>query len=319
MDLTAVDYLEVSRAARTARASRSSTISTRSATTTGCGSRCGSTRTTRGADRGRPVADRQLARARGVGHVRHPLRRPPRSPPAAHVRGVRRPPAAQGLPHQPAPAADRPQGSSSPWPRRPRGRSCWARAAAPAAARICRSAWARPIRPCTASSGSTPSSTARYIRKADVEIGYLHRAFEKDCEVGGYNNAIPYTDRLNYVSPLINNFAYASAVEKLLGIEVTERCKYIRTVDVGDLARLRPPDVRGRLGHGAGRLHGLPLHDQGARVPVGAGRGRDRRPADDLLRPGGRREGRPARRLRRQGRRRPSSRRARSSTRSTGC
>jgi len=67
------------------------------------------------------------------------------------------------------------------------------------------------------------------IRKADVEIGYLHRAFEKDCEVGGWNNAIPYTDRLNYVSPLINNFAYASAVEKLLGIEVTERCKYIRT------------------------------------------------------------------------------------------
>jgi NADH-quinone oxidoreductase subunit D len=68
------------------------------------------------------------------------------------------------------------------------------------------------------------------IRKADVEIGYLHRAFEKDCEVGGWNNAIPYTDRLNYVSPLINNFAYANAVEKLLGIEVTERCKYIRTI-----------------------------------------------------------------------------------------
>jgi len=68
------------------------------------------------------------------------------------------------------------------------------------------------------------------ITKADVEIGYLHRAFEKDCEVGGYNNAIPYTDRLNYVSPLINNFAYASAVEKLLGIEVTERCAYIRTI-----------------------------------------------------------------------------------------
>jgi NADH-quinone oxidoreductase subunit D len=68
------------------------------------------------------------------------------------------------------------------------------------------------------------------IRKADVEIGYLHRAFEKDCEVGGWNNAIPYTDRLNYVSPLINNFAYASAVEKLLGIDVTPRCKYIRTI-----------------------------------------------------------------------------------------
>lgn len=68
------------------------------------------------------------------------------------------------------------------------------------------------------------------VVKADVEIGYLHRAFEKDCEVGGWNNAIPYTDRLNYVSPLINNFAYAAAVEKLLGISVTERCQYIRTI-----------------------------------------------------------------------------------------
>jgi NADH-quinone oxidoreductase subunit D len=68
------------------------------------------------------------------------------------------------------------------------------------------------------------------VRRADVEIGYLHRAFEKECEVGGWNNAIPYTDRLNYVSPLINNFGYASAVEKLLGIEVTERCQYIRVI-----------------------------------------------------------------------------------------
>ena len=72
---------------------------------------------------------------------------------------------------------------------------------------------------------------------ADVEIGYLHRAFEKDCEVGGYNNAIPYTDRLNYVSPLINNFAYASAVEKLLGIEVTERCQFIRTA-MAEISRI---------------------------------------------------------------------------------
>ena len=75
------------------------------------------------------------------------------------------------------------------------------------------------------------------IRKADVEIGYLHRAFEKDCEVGGWNNAIPYTDRLNYVSPLINNFAYASAVEKLLGIEMTERCRYVRTI-MAEISRL---------------------------------------------------------------------------------
>jgi len=65
---------------------------------------------------------------------------------------------------------------------------------------------------------------------ADVEIGYLHRAFEKECEVGPYNNAIPFTDRLNYVSPLINNFGYASCVEKLLGIDVTERCQYLRVI-----------------------------------------------------------------------------------------
>src|SRR5881296_4340801 len=75
------------------------------------------------------------------------------------------------------------------------------------------------------------------IVKAEVEIGYLHRAFEKDCEVGGWNNAIPYTDRLNYVSPLINNFGYASAVEKLLGIDVTERCQYIRVI-MSEISRI---------------------------------------------------------------------------------
>src|SRR6266704_2105793 len=75
------------------------------------------------------------------------------------------------------------------------------------------------------------------IVKADVEIGYLHRAFEKDCEEGGYNNAIPFTDRLNYVSPLINNFGYCAAVEKLLGIGVTERCKYIRVI-MSEISRI---------------------------------------------------------------------------------
>jgi len=75
------------------------------------------------------------------------------------------------------------------------------------------------------------------VVKGEVEIGYLHRAFEKDCEAGPYNNAIPYTDRLNYVSPLINNFAYSSAVEKLLGIEITERCKYIRVI-MSEISRI---------------------------------------------------------------------------------
>ncbi len=68
------------------------------------------------------------------------------------------------------------------------------------------------------------------IRDADVEIGYLHRGFEKMSEVVPYNGVIPYADRLNYVSPLINNMGYCMAVEKLLGIEVPERCHFIRVI-----------------------------------------------------------------------------------------
>jgi NADH-quinone oxidoreductase subunit D len=75
------------------------------------------------------------------------------------------------------------------------------------------------------------------VVKTDVEIGYLHRAFEKECEIGPYNAAMPYTDRLNYVSPLINNFGYCSAVEKLLGIQVTERCDYIRVI-LSEISRI---------------------------------------------------------------------------------
>ncbi len=75
------------------------------------------------------------------------------------------------------------------------------------------------------------------VVKTDVEIGYLHRGFEKHCEAGPYNNAMPYTDRLNYVSPLINNFAYCSAVEKLLGLQVTERCQYVRVI-MSEISRI---------------------------------------------------------------------------------
>jgi NADH-quinone oxidoreductase subunit D len=75
------------------------------------------------------------------------------------------------------------------------------------------------------------------VVKTDVEIGYLHRAFEKECEIGPYNAAMPYTDRLNYVSPLINNFGYCSAIEKLLGIQTTERCQYIRVM-LSEISRI---------------------------------------------------------------------------------
>ena len=70
-----------------------------------------------------------------------------------------------------------------------------------------------------------------------VEVGYLHRGFEKMCESVTYSNVFPYTDRLNYCSAIMNNIGYALAVEKLCDIEVTERCKYIRVV-TNELARI---------------------------------------------------------------------------------
>jgi NADH-quinone oxidoreductase subunit D len=68
------------------------------------------------------------------------------------------------------------------------------------------------------------------VLHCDVEVGYLHRGFEKMIEQGTWTQAIPYTDRLNYVSPLINNVGFALAVERLCGIEVPERCQYIRVI-----------------------------------------------------------------------------------------
>ncbi|VAX23382.1 NADH-ubiquinone oxidoreductase chain D [hydrothermal vent metagenome] len=75
------------------------------------------------------------------------------------------------------------------------------------------------------------------IEKCDVEIGYLHRAFEKECENQLWTGVFPYTDRLDYTASVANNVGYALAVEKLIGIETPERCQYIRTI-ISELARL---------------------------------------------------------------------------------
>ena len=61
-------------------------------------------------------------------------------------------------------------------------------------------------------------------------IGYLHSSFEKIGEYRTWNQIIPLTDRMDYLAPLIYNCAYAMAVEKLMGIEVTERCKVMRVI-----------------------------------------------------------------------------------------
>ncbi len=62
------------------------------------------------------------------------------------------------------------------------------------------------------------------------EIGYLHRGFEKTSENRTYNQIIPLTDRLNYCSSMINNIAYAKAVESWLGVTITERAQFMRVV-----------------------------------------------------------------------------------------
>jgi NADH-quinone oxidoreductase subunit D len=66
------------------------------------------------------------------------------------------------------------------------------------------------------------------IVDCDVEIGYLHRGFEKMCEQGTWTHVFPYTDRLNYASPLINNVGFALTAEKLAGIQAPERAQWIR-------------------------------------------------------------------------------------------
>lgn len=68
------------------------------------------------------------------------------------------------------------------------------------------------------------------VVRADVHCGYLHRGFEKECEAHTWHTLIPYVDRLNYCSALINNFAYCDAVETLMGIEITPRTRYLRTL-----------------------------------------------------------------------------------------
>src|SRR6187200_1105522 len=77
------------------------------------------------------------------------------------------------------------------------------------------------------------------VVESDVQVGYLHRCFEKESEYATYTQIFPYTDRLNYVSPMLNNVGYAMAVEKLLEIDkkIPERAQFIRVI-VGEVARI---------------------------------------------------------------------------------
>lgn len=69
------------------------------------------------------------------------------------------------------------------------------------------------------------------------EIGYLHRGFEKMVERGTWQQVVPYTDRLNYCSAIMNNIAYCRTVEHMFGVDIPERCKVLRVI-VNELSRI---------------------------------------------------------------------------------
>ena len=75
------------------------------------------------------------------------------------------------------------------------------------------------------------------VESADPHIGLLHRGTEKLIEHKTYLQAVPYFDRLDYVSPMCQEHAYALAVEKLLDIEVPKRGQYIRVL-FSELSRI---------------------------------------------------------------------------------
>src|SRR6266581_4488671 len=75
------------------------------------------------------------------------------------------------------------------------------------------------------------------LTKCEPVLGYLHRGDEKIAENMTYNQFVPYTVRLDYLSPLANNMAYAIAVEKLANLEVPARCQAIRVI-TAEMARV---------------------------------------------------------------------------------
>src|SRR5207344_3201599 len=75
------------------------------------------------------------------------------------------------------------------------------------------------------------------VVKAVPDIGYLHSGFEKLGEDLDFNQYVTIVDRMNYISPFANEVSWHHAVEKLLGIDITPRCKYLRTI-LAELCRI---------------------------------------------------------------------------------
>lgn len=75
------------------------------------------------------------------------------------------------------------------------------------------------------------------INRSNVELGFLHRCFEKMCETHYYNQVITYTDRLNYCSAPMNNMGYCKAIEKMLGVEIPPKAQATRII-LAELSRI---------------------------------------------------------------------------------
>jgi NADH-quinone oxidoreductase subunit D len=75
------------------------------------------------------------------------------------------------------------------------------------------------------------------VLKVVPDIGYLHTGIEKTCEAKFYQQVVPMTDRIDYLSPMSNNLCYCLAVEKLLEIEIPQRAQWIRVL-LNELTRL---------------------------------------------------------------------------------
>ena len=105
------------------------------------------------------------------------------------------------------------------------------------------------------------------------EIGFMHRGFEKMVERGTWQQVIPYTDRLNYCSAMMNNIAFCRAVENMYGIEIPERTKVLRVIVNELYVRYRNPGTHQGAPRDCERTlpYQRPLYLRGCRFP-GLGR-----------------------------------------------
>ena len=75
------------------------------------------------------------------------------------------------------------------------------------------------------------------VQGCQAHLGYLHRGFEKIAENKTWQQFVTWTDRMDYLAPISNNVGYILAVEKLLDLEVPERCRYLRVI-LCEMARI---------------------------------------------------------------------------------